>query len=436
MHPSWDKQDLKEQDSKENMLQKALKTKATPLVAGAEADKILDSKQDSILEQTKESLQTPQDKGKKTSKKAKKNKAENGETINEDSKKTKGKAVKNPQNKNVEKLESSPAQAESKQIANQTKQTEQIQAQLMDSKNAELKSFEEALRLDEIPSIEELQKQTPKSQSNATQKPNALAQSIAALESEALQNKSKSGDKKNNEKNPKKDTQSKGAKNTDLESLVQTSKTQGTQLEESQSPLEQSQIQEEEKSFAEMLLAGGKKKTKLKESEAMEEGKGKAQSKQSAEVLHTKENTRTQILYRSALARESVRNFAQALREEVLNYKPPITKLSLELNPQNLGTLELTITKKGKDLHIQVVSNATAVGLFLQNQVDFKNNLAQVGFENVDLSFSSNENGGGNKGQNGGNSTPQEQQQEGNKNSLEDSQSEVNVMHITLPKYA
>lgn len=417
------------------MLQKALKTKATPLVAGAEADKILDSKQDSILEQTKESLQTPQDKGKKTSKKAKKNKAENGEGINEDVKKTKGKAVKNPQNKNVEKLESSPAQAESKQIANQTKQTEQIQAQLMDSKNAELKSFEEALRLDEIPSIEELQKQTPKSQSNATQKPNALATSIGALESEALQNKSKSGDKKNNEKNPKKDTQSKGAKNTDSESLVQTSKTQSTQLEDSQLPSEAS-IQEEEKSFAEMLVAGGKKKTKLKESEAMEEGKGKAQSKQSAEVLHTKENTRTQILYRSALARESVRNFAQALREEVLNYKPPITKLSLELNPQNLGTLELTITKKGKDLHIQVVSNATAVGLFLQNQVDFKNNLAQVGFENVDLSFSSNENGGGNKGQNGGNSTPQEQQQEGNKNSLEDSQSEVNVMHITLPKYA
>ena len=405
MHPSWDKQDLKEQDSKENMLQKALKTKDTPLVAGAEADKILDSKQDSILEQTKESLQAPQDKGKKTSKKLKKNKAENGEIISEDSKKTKGKAVKNPQNKSVEKLESSPAQAESKQIANQTKQTEQIQAQLVDSKNAELKSFEEALRLDEIPSIEELQKQTPKSQSNATQ-------------------------------NPKKDTQSKGAKNTDSESLVQTSKAQSTQLEESQSPIEQSQIQEEEKSFAEMLLAGGKKKTKLKESEAMEEGKGKAQSKQSAEVLHTKENTRTQILYRSALARESVRNFAQALREEVLNYKPPITKLSLELNPQNLGTLELTITKKGKDLHIQVVSNATAVGLFLQNQVDFKNNLAQVGFENVDLSFSSNENGGGNKGQNGGNSTPQEQQQEGNKNSLEDSQSEVNVMHITLPKYA
>ncbi|WP_110558271.1 flagellar hook-length control protein FliK [Helicobacter cinaedi] len=414
------------------MLQKALKTKATPLVAGAEVGKILNSKQDSIVEQDGESLQAPQDKGKKL----KKNKAENGEIISEDSKKTKGKAVKNPQNKNVEKLESSPTQAESKQIANQTKQTEQIQAQLVDSKNAELKSFEEALRLDEIPSIEELQKQTPKSQSNATQKPNALASSIAALESEALQNKSKSGDKKNNEKNPKKDTQSKGAKNTDSESLVQTSKAQNTQLEESQSPLEQSQIQEEEKSFAEMLLAGGKKKTKIKETEAMEEGKGKAQSKQSAEVLHTKENTRTQILYRSALARESVRNFAQTLREEVLNYKPPITKLSLELNPQNLGTLELTITKKGKDLHIQVVSNATAVGLFLQNQVDFRNNLAQVGFENVDLSFSSNENGGGNKGQNGGNSTPQEQQQEGNKNSLEDSQNEINVMHITLPKYA
>lgn len=404
-----------------------------------EADKILSSTQDlPISQESKESLQSPQGKGKKTSKKAKKSKVENA-NVNEDSKKTKGKANKNaPQDK---KLESSSAQAESKQISTHTKQEREAQI-LADSKSAELKSFEEALRLDEIPNIEELQKQAPKSQSNTAQKPNTLAESIAALESGALKAKGgekKEGDKRENEKNPKKDTQNKGADKVDTQNQTQTSKAQNTLEQDSQLPSEAS-IQEEEKSFAEILLTGGKKKTKTKEAEVLEESKGKAQSKQSVEVLSTKENSRTQILYRSALARESVRNFAQALREEVLNYKPPITKLSLELNPQNLGTLELTITKKGKDLHIQVVSNATAVGLFLQNQVDFKNNLAQVGFENVDLSFSSNENGSGNKGQNDGNSTPQEQQQEGNKNSLEDSQSEmqkgISVMHITLPKYA
>ena len=157
------------------------------------------------------------------------------------------------------------------------------------------------------------------------------------------------------------------------------------------------------------------------------------------EINQTKESSRSQILYRSAMAKENIRTFAQTLREEIANYKPPLTKLSMELNPRNLGTLELTITKKGKDLHVQVVSNATAMGLFLQNQVDFRNNLTQVGFNNVDLSFSTNENGSGNGGRENGQNTSQDNAntEKGNKNSLEDSQNgEVNVMHITLPKYA
>ncbi|WP_301065722.1 flagellar hook-length control protein FliK, partial [uncultured Helicobacter sp.] len=185
-----------------------------------------------------------------------------------------------------------------------------------------------------------------------------------------------------------------------------------------------------------------KSKEKIKESsqEAKEEKSQKTSlSKQSTEINQTKESSRSQILYRSAMAKENIRTFAQTLREKIANYKPPLTKLSMELNPRNLGTLELTITKKGKDLHVQVVSNATAMGLFLQNQVDFRNNLTQVGFNNVDLSFSTNENGSGNGGRENGQNTSQDNAntEKGNKNSLEDSQNgEVNVMHITLPKYA
>nr|WP_304409001.1 flagellar hook-length control protein FliK [Helicobacter japonicus] len=149
----------------------------------------------------------------------------------------------------------------------------------------------------------------------------------------------------------------------------------------------------------------------------------------------TKETSRSQILYRSALAKENIRNFVQTLREEIQNYKPPITKLSMELNPRNLGSLELTITKKGKDLHIQVISNPTAIGLFLQNQVDFRNNLSQVGFENVDFNFDTSDKGGG-ENQKEQNNSQNNNNDKRNKNSLEDSQNEMNVMYITLPKYA
>lgn len=201
----------------------------------------------------------------------------------------------------------------------------------------------------------------------------------------------------------------------------------------------------EQQSFEEVLRHyENKKEVNARGEKAQDLKETKAQSNNPKatfqESVSTQNVQRTQILYRSHLARESMRNFAQSLKEEVLNYKPPVTKLSMELNPQNLGALEVTISKKGKDLHIQVVSNSTAMGLFLQNQVDFKNNLNQVGFDNVDLSFTSSEggNGGGSK------DSPQQhtsaedfQSQEGNKNSLEDTQSErIDTMNIVLPKYA
>ena len=139
-----------------------------------------------------------------------------------------------------------------------------------------------------------------------------------------------------------------------------------------------------------------------------------------------------EVLYRSVAARESVRNFASQLSQEVLNYKPPITKLSLELNPQNLGALELTISKKGKDLQVQVVSNPTAINLFVNNQAELRANLAQMGFSNVDLSFSQNGANSGQKHQQGRRNQRQAYQaSEGNENGLES-----HTMVITIPQYA
>lgn len=144
------------------------------------------------------------------------------------------------------------------------------------------------------------------------------------------------------------------------------------------------------------------------------------------------QHIKPEILYRSVAARESVRNFASQLSQEVLNYKPPITKLSLELNPQNLGTLELTISKSGKDLQVQVVSNPSAINLFVNNQVELRNNLAQMGFNNVDLNFSQNGANSGQKHQQGRRNQNQNYQaNEGNENSLES-----HTMFITIPQYA
>lgn len=170
-----------------------------------------------------------------------------------------------------------------------------------------------------------------------------------------------------------------------------------------------------------------KEKTAIKESSAQN-----AQTTQNMQPTRT--HTITPFAYRTALARESVRNFATNLYQEIQNYKPPLTKITLELNPQNLGTLEVSISKKGKDLHVQVHSNQQAIALFMQNQTDLRTNLAQIGFENVDLSFS--ESGGGNAKQGQHN---QDSNLARNENGLENDDTDANmpnIMYLRIPRYA
>ena len=148
---------------------------------------------------------------------------------------------------------------------------------------------------------------------------------------------------------------------------------------------------------------------------------------------------KAQVSQRATLARESIKNFAQQIRDEVKNYKPPITRILLELHPQNLGTVELTISKRGKDLVLQVLSNQNAISLFSQNQAELRTNLNQMGFENIDMSFSTPQDSGGEQNAKQ-DSNPQnlakdsqpseDENQQGNKNSLN------GIMEITIPRYA
>ncbi|MGI0405977.1 flagellar hook-length control protein FliK [Helicobacter himalayensis] len=195
------------------------------------------------------------------------------------------------------------------------------------------------------------------------------------------------------------------------------------------------------KEFLESLLElhtpeeGKNTKPSVREKAAMKESsEQKAQNAQN--IQPTRTHTITPFAYRTALARESVRNFASNLHQEIQNYKPPLTKITLELHPQNLGTLEVSISKKGKDLHVQVHSNQQAIALFMQNQTELRTNLAQIGFENVDLSFSQN---GGENAKQGQNQHNQDSNLARNENSLENDDTSANMpnmMYLRIPRYA
>lgn len=168
-----------------------------------------------------------------------------------------------------------------------------------------------------------------------------------------------------------------------------------------------------------------------------------------------KNNKIHQEIYQTGIQNQSLESFnpkntflhfSDKLRDALQNYKPPITKISLELNPENLGSVELTITKMGDKVNIQIGSNQTALQLFMQNAQEFKIQLNNVGFNEVTMDFkdTSGNSFSQNNGGNFGNSQQQNpnQHQKRNENGLyiykqaEESNLEISHLDLSFSYYA
>lgn len=150
---------------------------------------------------------------------------------------------------------------------------------------------------------------------------------------------------------------------------------------------------------------------------------------QNIQAVVVDSDIRSEIMYRSAAARETLRNFTGYLREGINNYKPPLSKLSIELSPENLGTVEVTIKQRGTQLLVQIHSNPQALQLFMANAQDFKQQLFGIGYENIEMSFQDSDGnffGGGDGSSNHehhGHGSQQQQQHDEEHSTLEELQS-------------
>lgn len=99
-------------------------------------------------------------------------------------------------------------------------------------------------------------------------------------------------------------------------------------------------------------------------------------------------NKVTQNNARNITPKETLQHFSQDLKAAMEQYKAPITKLSITLNPHNLGEVEVTLIQRGNNLHINFNSNTNAMNLFIQNQAEFKNSLVNMGFTGLEMNFS------------------------------------------------
>ncbi|GAA8494865.1 flagellar hook-length control protein FliK [Helicobacter pylori] len=128
-----------------------------------------------------------------------------------------------------------------------------------------------------------------------------------------------------------------------------------------------------------------------KEEKAKEASDNKEKTKETSNSAQSAQNTQASDKTsenKSVTPKETIKHFTQQLKQEIQEYKPPMSRISMDLFPKELGKVEVTIQKVGKNLKVSVISHNNSLQTFLDNQQDLKNSLNALGFEGVDLSFS------------------------------------------------
>ncbi|MDO7816736.1 flagellar hook-length control protein FliK [Helicobacter pylori] len=128
-----------------------------------------------------------------------------------------------------------------------------------------------------------------------------------------------------------------------------------------------------------------KEETTKEASDNKEKTKESSNSAQNAQNAQASDKTSEN---KSTAPKETIKHFTQQLKQEIQEYKPPMSRISMDLFPKELGKVEVIIQKVGKNLKVSVISHNNSLQTFLDNQQDLKNSLNALGFEGVDLSFS------------------------------------------------
>jgi len=125
-----------------------------------------------------------------------------------------------------------------------------------------------------------------------------------------------------------------------------------------------------------------------------EESETSSDSDDGQNTIDIKSSTKQDVTItkQTSLSKESLNQFATDLKEKIEAYKPPIMKVELALSPKNLGDVDITLLTRGNNLHVNISSNATTMNLFTQNQTEVKNALVSMGFTNLEMNFSDQNN--------------------------------------------
>jgi len=136
-------------------------------------------------------------------------------------------------------------------------------------------------------------------------------------------------------------------------------------------------------------------------------------------------------------AKQMIKYLSADVKTAIEDYKSPFTRVKVQLNPQRLGEVDVTIVSRGKNLHVNISSNNVAINTLAMNANDLKVQLSNNGINNASLNFNNNSQDGQN--------TPQQQQNRQNERQAneeynyfdneEANEEIISSLEIVVPQY-
>lgn len=101
----------------------------------------------------------------------------------------------------------------------------------------------------------------------------------------------------------------------------------------------------------------------------------------------TTQQTENDVKSKGAIAKEALKYLSEDIKETIDSYKPPMMKVSMEMNPQNMGAVDVTLISRGQNLIVNVASSQDNMQMFMQNIQEFRTNLNNLGFTSLEMNF-------------------------------------------------
>ena len=137
-------------------------------------------------------------------------------------------------------------------------------------------------------------------------------------------------------------------------------------------------------------------------------------------------------------AKQMIKYLSSDVKTAIEDYKSPFTRVKVQLNPHKLGDVDLTIVQRGKNLHISLSSNSTAINTLSMNANELRTQLTNNGINNASLNFNSQDSSHSSAGQQEQHRQREQQAQDEYSYFENEEQTEeiLSSLEIVVPHYA